>query len=46
MTKAELVAYAAPLNYPGKLLTPRFHYGLDSEEREIVAKNRGRIDKK
>ena len=45
MSRAELVANMTPLNYPGKLSTGRFHYGLDAEEREIVARNRAKMNK-
>ena len=45
MSRAELVANMTPLNYPGKLSTGRFHYGLDTEEREIVARNWTKMNK-
>ena len=46
MTRAERVANLSPLNYPGKLQTERFNFGLDAEEREIIQMNKDKISKK
>ena len=37
-TKAERIANLSPLRYYHRAPVPRFQYGLDAEERELIAR--------
>jgi hypothetical protein len=36
MTRAEKVANLSPVNYPIKLASTRFNFGLDADERDLI----------
>ena len=38
MLRAERIAHLSPLRYHHRAPIPRFNYGLDPEERELIAR--------